>query len=438
VGLIAVGWQFRRSTPPASAGGASESPSDGEIAEVQRQVSQCRSFSSADSSSEPDWAKAASACEKTLESDPIHPEANSLYRKLRLEQRALEHYAAARKAISRLKPQEALQLLAKIPADSYYQRKASLLASQAEEAVKTRTREDCKRHFRSRRWSAALVACERYMDFVCRDLSPGQLAAPPGYRLKLTGPLGRGEWRPKDQTYQTFLRVRAQIHPRAGVWACPETTAPVKGGAEVDAGREVNGELQKRFSHPSMADALLSYWAGNSSEAITVLQKLREEPGRADQQIMADELRKEISLVAHLFKAGESSLKAEDPERAKDHFEEALRADRKLMGELAERWPSFFSRTIRRDMASHSYLRGRYWADRRDPRRACRIWKLGAQFYRGNLQLLQALRYCTDKGRELVRSARRCEDLAEAMDLAVAGDGLSQKLEQKRSALRCP
>ncbi|HME90980.1 MAG TPA: hypothetical protein VKE49_06120, partial [Myxococcaceae bacterium] len=65
-------------------------------------------------------------------------------------------------------------------------------------------------------------------------------------------------------------------------------------------------------------------------------------------------------------------------------------------------------------------------------------WKLGAQFYRGNLQLLQALRYCTEKGRELVRSAQRCGELTVAADLAVPGDGVNQKVQQKRTALRCP
>jgi len=438
MGLIAIGWNLRQARLEIARRAESSEAFDLDGAELQQHLSQCRSFSAAQDGSEPDWAKAESACQKALDQDPIHREANFLYKQVKLERQAFEDYVAARKTLEQLKPEDALERLAKIPAASSYRHKATLVAAQATEMIKKKAGEDCRKYFRAQRWSAALSACEKYMGLACRSSTQDPLGAPPGHTLKLAGPIRRGDWRSRDEVYRAFLQVRAKLHPRAGVWTCPESTGARQSGSGVDAHREVRSALQRRFNHPSMADALTSYWSGKTSEAIIVLQRVREDPQRTDLHAAADGLRKEIALVAHWFKAGESALQAEDPERAMEPFQQALQYDRKLMGDFAERYPSFYSRSIRRDMATHSYQRGRYWADRDDARRACRIWKLGAQFYRGNLQLLQALRYCTDKGRELLRSARRCAELTEALELAVPGDELNQKLEQKRAALRCP
>ena len=431
--LIAVGWNLVRAPRRFPSEPASESS-----IELRQHLSRCRSFSAVELGVEPDWERAASACEKALDRDPIHFEANSLFKRIKLEQQAFEHYASAQKALARLKPEEALDLFAKIPAASFYHRKASPLVAEAREGVKKHAREDCGKYFRARLWSAALSRCEKYMAVACQDMSREQLVAPPGHKLSLSGPIRRREWRPRDETYLTFLRVRARMRPREATWVCPESATLSHTDMGLDAREEVRNEFQRRFPNESMVDALLSYWEGNASDAIVFLQKVREDPGRSELHAAADDLRKQISLVDHLFKAGESALQAEDPERAKEPFEEVLQYDRSVMGDLCDRRPSFFGRNIRQDMASHSYQRGRYWADRADARRACRIWKLGAQFYRGNLQLLQALRYCTEKGRELLHSARRCSDLAEVLELSVAGDGLSEEVQEKRAALECP
>jgi hypothetical protein len=89
-------------------------------------------------------------------------------------------------------------------------------------------------------------------------------------------------------------------------------------------------------------------------------------------------------------------------------------------------------------MGAQSYQRGRYWADRSDLRRACRIWKLGHQFSRGNLALLQALKHCSERAEQLLAAAGQCGELAIAAELSTEGDGLLNKLQAKQQSLGCP
>src|SRR5712692_6757731 len=252
--LIAVGWNLVRAPRRFPSEPASESS-----IELRQHLSRCRSFSAVELGVEPDWERAASACEKALDRDPIHFEANSLFKRIKLEQQAFEHYASAQKALARLKPEEALDLFAKIPAASFYHRKASPLVAEAREGVKKHAREDCGKYFRARLWSAALSRCEKYMAVACQDMSREQLVAPPGHKLSLSGPIRRREWRPRDETYLTFLRVRARMRPREATWVCPESATLSHTDMGLDAREEVRNEFQRRFPNESMVDALLSY-----------------------------------------------------------------------------------------------------------------------------------------------------------------------------------
>ena len=142
-------------------------------------------------------------------------------------------------------------------------------------------------------------------------------------------------------------------------------------------------------------------------------------------------------MVLQLQKSANSALQARDPERAEKALQSALRHDREIVGEL-EQAPSFVERTIQREMGAQTYQQGKYWADRSDLRRACRIWKLGHQFSRGNLALLQALKHCSERAEQLLATAGHCRELALAAELSTEGDGLRNKVQAKRESLGCP
>ena len=141
-------------------------------------------------------------------------------------------------------------------------------------------------------------------------------------------------------------------------------------------------------------------------------------------------------MVMQLLKAGHTALQARDPENAAAPFRAALEHDRQILGSRTLP-PSSVARIIRREMSSHSYQRGKYWADRADTRRACRIWKVGYSFSRADLALLQAVKHCSERGQELVAAAHHCAELASAADLAVEGDGMLEKVRARREELGC-
>jgi ABC transport system ATP-binding/permease protein len=141
--------------------------------------------------------------------------------------------------------------------------------------------------------------------------------------------------------------------------------------------------------------------------------------------------------VDQLFKSGASALQDEDPERAAVPFQEALELDARVMAELATSHPSFYRRAIQQDLASGAYAVGKHWADRQDPRRGCRVWKLGFGFYAGNADLNQAVGFCSTRGLALLNEAKGCADLPAVLDLAVKGDGLHEKVEARRAEWGC-
>jgi len=142
-------------------------------------------------------------------------------------------------------------------------------------------------------------------------------------------------------------------------------------------------------------------------------------------------------MVLQLQKSANSALQARDPDRAEKALRSALQHDREIVGEL-EQAPSFVERTIQREMGAQSYQQGKYWADRSDLRRACRIWKLGHPFSGGNLALLQALKHCSERAEQLLATAGHCGELAVAAELSTEGDGLRNKLQAKKESLGCP
>ncbi|PTL76315.1 FHA domain-containing protein [Vitiosangium sp. GDMCC 1.1324] len=398
--------------------------------QVQEFLSQCRSYSSMEMGSEPDWGRAETACSKALDVDPINAEANSLMRRIKLEKEAADYFSQGLKALGRLKEEDALDLFKKIPKDSAYFRRAKPKVQEAVAQVMKRSEDDCKRYLRDDQWSAAVPRCTLYMGFACQKMSREDLEPPIGFTLVLDRKkrLGRTEWRPKDKLYLDFLIARKKLDPNAAPWRCPVSDIFFEDEAAPDPKKQVEEVFKQRFPQKLMVAAMMDYWAGRGNEAVITLQKLRSNYELAQYHGDADKMLQDVGNVDQLFKIGQGHLQNEDVEKAADPLLEALEVDKRLMGDLVDSRPSFYRRNIHQDMAAKAITRGKYWDERGDQRRACRIWKLGFQFYAGNTDLNSQVGRCSTRGLKAFKSAQACEDLDAVLDFAVKGDGLEEKV----------
>jgi tetratricopeptide (TPR) repeat protein len=304
--------------------------------------------------------------------------------------------------------------------------------------VMKRTGNDCKRYVGDGHFESALPRCELYMKFACQNMTPDQLYPPPNFKLS-TKARRKGEWQPKNPMYLNFLRAREKVDPKAPMWKCPsmaifELDKPAPGPRD-----EFAKALAQRYPEKELAEAMLAFFDGKAGDARNVLQRVREQHEKAALHATADELRKQITAVEQLYAEGQANLQAEEPERAAEPFREALAIDAQLMKEQAEATQSFFRRNILQDMAAKSYEKGKLFADRQDPRKACRVWKLGFSFYKGNHELLRALgNVCSSRAVHELEGAPGCDELGRIEEFAVDGDGMKERIEERRVQLKCP
>ncbi|WP_224248688.1 FHA domain-containing protein [Hyalangium gracile] len=440
VGVLLVAGVVKQLTaspaPPPELVGA-QGPQVDPQAQLQEFLNECRSFASMELGNEPQWGKAEAACDKALNIDPINSEANTLIKRIKLEKEASEYFTQGSKLLQRLKEDEALDLLRKIPKESQYFRRAKIKVDEAMEQVKKKALDDCKRYLNDNQWAAAVPRCDRYMGFWCQGVEREELEPPLGFTLSLEGRIGKKQWRPKDKLFVQFLQARKRLDPQMEPWKCPVTDF---GAKEVVEGPEgmVKKMFKERYPNAYMAAAMVDYWAGRGNEAFAKLQKVRSNYELASLHGQVDLLLQDVGAVDNLFKTGSSLLATNDVEKAAEPFDEALEVDKRVMGELWERAPSFYRRSIQQDIADKAYNHGRDWAKREDQRRACRIWKVGFRFYKGNTDLIRVLsNVCSTQGTRLFSSAGRCEDLAEVLEWAVPGDGLEEKVAKKREEGGC-
>ncbi|MBI3185097.1 MAG: FHA domain-containing protein [Myxococcales bacterium] len=402
-------------------------------------LSECRSYSSVELGN-PDWGRAEAACNRALDLDPIHPEANQLIRKIRIEKECADAFTRGTKAMQRLREEEALELFGKITPDCSYYLKVKPVVKEAIDQVMKNSGDDCKRYVSHSHWQSALPRCELYMKFACQNMTTDQLHPPPGYELVTSsGRLKRGQWRPKDPMYLNFLRARERADPGAPTWQCPPMKIMRREESAPDPKADLRKHLEKRFEEKDLAKAMELYFDGRANDAIYLLQRLREKQEKASYHALADELRKDITSVDQLFKEGQSALQAEQPDRAAEPFTEALELDEKLLQEQATKSLSHYRRTIQQDMAAAAYLKGKGLADRLDYRAACKIWKLGFGFFKGNPELLRALgNVCTHMAGLELEKATSCETLPKVLDFAVEGDGVTEKVAARKAEWQCP
>ncbi|MDY7230867.1 FHA domain-containing protein [Hyalangium rubrum] len=437
-GIVKAATGSSGGTPAGGAGGVGSPPPKVDTSEaLQELLSECRSFASMEMGNEPNWEKADAACDKALNIDPINVEANSLIKRIKVEKEASTYFFQAEKALARLKEEEALDMLQKIPKESQYFRRAKIKVRDALELVKSKALDDCKRYMRDQQWTAAVPRCDRYMGFWCQTVQREDIEPPIGFTLSLEGRLGRREWRPKDKLFVQFLQARKKLDPTSEAWKCPESEFGPDPTAIPKPEDDVKRIFRERYPNNLVYAAMLDYWGGRGNEALATLQKLRSNYELAQFHGQADDLIKKVGTVDQLFKNGEAALQLEDVERAAEPMAEALEVDKQLMGDLWERTPSFYRRNIQQDIASNAFIRGKHWADREDRRRGCKVWKLGFQFYKGNTDLNRVVGFCSTQGLRALQTAGGCSDLQAAEDFAVPGDGLAEKIVAAKEQMKC-
>lgn len=422
--------------PPEQRGVATSLEPGGQLTEL---LSQCRSYASADMGS-PNWAKAEESCNKALDIDPINAEANELIRKIKFEQANFNYFTRAEKNMLRLHVEDALDDYSKIPRESFYYPKVKPKLSEAIAGVMKATGDDCKRYMREGETASALPRCEKYMTYACQNMKREELVPPPGYSIKVSdGRLRRNEWRPRDPMMRLFLKARLAKDPEAPIWECPRIDVAQGGEKGPDPTVAVKESFAKRYpQEKAFQEALFQYWQGHTPDAMVLLQKVRENLRKAEFHRDADEMLRNIAEANALLKTGEAALGVDDPVKASEPFAEALDLDKKLMGDLYENKPSHLRLQIQKEEAESSYTAGKYWADREDFLKACKTWKMGWGFYHGNVTLGKAILFCSNRAQEAFSAAGDCAGLQKALTLAVDGDGVKEKADERGKQLHCP
>jgi hypothetical protein len=267
-----------------------------------------------------------------------------------------------------------------------------------------------------------------------------------------TGRKARGCFMPKDKTYVKFLQARDKVDPGAPLWQCPELPIFKKPKPPPDPGQAAKEEIKKRIPDKDIAEAVTLYFDGKEQEATNTLQRVLEKNEKAKVHALAKQIQRDIAEVTGLFKDGSTELGREEPEHAEEAFKEALVIDERLVlgPEKAalpeadkkadlERFKSYVRKNIQHDMAAACYDKGKFWMDRKDEKRACKLWRLGFWFYKGDSNLLKAVtNICTQRAHEMLESAGDCTGLARVLDYEVQGDGTKEEYERRKAELKCP
>jgi len=402
---------------------------------------------------EPNWDKALDAVNKALELEPIHGEANELKRRIVKERACKEAYDKGAK-LQRLREDEALEAYAKITDDCSYFFKVKPRIKETVEQVMKKSKESCNLYFGSGAYKEALPVCTRYMEFACQDMTRDQLypATTQVMCIGATGKKLKGCFMPKDETYKKFLQVREKLDPGAPLWQCPELPIFKKPKPPPDPAAAAKAEIKKRIPDDRIAEAVILYFDGKANEAGVILQKVIENRDKAKVHALAQQNLRDIAEVMGLFKDGATELSKEDPERAEEQFKEALQIDERIVlgAERAqapeeekrkdlERFKSYVRKNIQHDMSAACYEKGKYWMDRKDEKRACKLWRLGFWFYKGDSNLLRAVtNVCTQRAHDALEGASDCQGLQRVLDYEVPGDGTKEEYEKRKAEMKCP
>jgi pSer/pThr/pTyr-binding forkhead associated (FHA) protein/tetratricopeptide (TPR) repeat protein len=420
--------------------------------QIEELLAECRTYSSAESGL-PDWGRAQAACDKVLELEPIHVEANALIKRISILRVCQENFNRGRELASTGDLESALNTWAKIGKDCESYLLQTLTAASGPMAeLKKRAGGDCELYAKNSKWENAYKSCELYSRLACQSMESKDLYPPALMKLKLDGPLNpKTDWRPSDVKYINFLRAKEKLKPNDPMWICPEIPAFRPPPKAKDPGLQAKEELAKRFPDPDMGKAVIFYFEGRFADAPVPLQKIKESIGKAALHEQATALLLDINNAMNFYENGTSEITNDRPEKAEEHFRKALLVDEKLvLGDKAktlsedekrrelDRRASFVRKNIVETMSSKCLEKGRALADRKDFRAACRIWKLGNGFSRSNIDLLKALtNVCTKRASDSFDRAETCEQLKAGLDFAVDGDGFKEKITASMEEQGC-
>lgn len=420
--------------------------------QIEGLLAECRTYSNSEHGT-PDWARAEAACNKVIELEPIHQEANSLVKRISVLKVCEDNMNRAKEQVAGGQLEAALDSFAKVGKECEGYLLKTLSASKATvNEVKKRTATDCKAYASNAKWDLALKRCEQWVRLWCQTVETKELYPPALTRMKLDGPLNpKTDWRPSEPLYLNFLKAREKLKPGEPMWMCPEIVAFRPPPPPPDPGKLAKEELARRFPEPEMGRALVLYFDGRFADAPIPLQKIRENINKAQYHESANALLLDINNAMNLYENGTSEITNDRPDRAETPFLKALAVDERLvLGDKAsslspeekkrelERRTSFVRRNIVETMSRTCYEKGKGLADRKDFRAACRMWKLGSTFSRSNIDLLKALtNVCTRKASDAWERAATCEQWKAALDFAVDGDGFKEQINARMADEGC-
>jgi len=420
--------------------------------QIEDYLAECRTYSNSDRGA-PDWGRAQAACNKVLELEPIHEEANSLLKRISVLKVCEENLNRGRELATTGSMEESVRSFSKIGRDCEGYLLKTLSASRdAVNEVKTSYAADCKRYASNAKWEFALKSCEEWTKLWCQNVDPKELYPPALFKLNLDGRINvKTDWRPSEPMYINFLKARQKLLPNEPMWICPEIPAFRPPPPPPDPGKAAKAELMKRYADPELGRALALYYDGKLTEAPIPLQKMLENVNKAQYHEQARALQRDINQATNLYENGTTEITNDHPERAEAPFLKSLAIDERLMlGDKAttmsaddkkrelERRASFIRRNIVDTMSRTAYERGRALQERKDYRAACKMWKLGASFSRSNIDLLKSLtNVCTKRADEAYNNANTCTQFEAARDFAVDGDGFKEKIDEEMEKQGC-
>jgi pSer/pThr/pTyr-binding forkhead associated (FHA) protein/tetratricopeptide (TPR) repeat protein len=418
--------------------------------EIEELLKVCRTYSSCEGRVA-DWGKAEAACGKILDIEPIHGPANELMKRIKYERTTEEAFLKGKELAASGRLEEALDSFAKVRPFSKELVGCFFLdtlsaAKPVIDEVKKAVGGECKTYSANAKWENALKRCEVYMRLACQTMAQDDLEPPYPLKMKLEGPLGKNDWRPKDPNHVNFLKAREKLRPGDAPWKCPDIPVFRPPAPPPDPGKLALKEFKDRYKEEAMGRALVLYYQGAFAEAPVPIQKVIENVNKAAIHDEARALLLDVTNAISYYKTGQTELSNDKPEKAEEPFRKALALDEKLVlgdrlktlkedekrRELEKR-SSFVRKGIVEGMSSTCYLKGKTQADKKDFRAACKVWKLGLSFSRANADLLKAGYFCTQRAKEALDkaiSSGSCEQLKAVLDLAVDGDGYKEQVQE--------
>lgn len=430
-------------------GGPPKPPPD-PAEEIEELLKVCRTYSSCEGRVA-DWGKAEAACAQILDLEPIHGPANELMKRIKYERATEESFLKGKELAASGRLEEALDSFAKVRPFSkeivgcFFLDTLSAAKPVIDE-VKKAVGNECKTYSTNAKWDNALKRCEVYMRLACQTMTQDELEPPYPLKMKLEGPVGKNDWRPKDPNHVNFLKAREKLRPGDAPWKCPDIPVFRPPAPPPDPGKIAIKEFKERYKEEAMGRALILYYQGAFAEAPVPIQKVIENVSKAMIHDEARALLLDLTNAISYFKTGTTELSNDKPEKAEEPFRKALALDEKLvLGDKAktlkddekrrelEKRSSFVRKGIVEGMSSTCYLKGKVQADKKDFRAACKVWKLGLSFSRANADLLKAGYFCTQRAKEALDKAiasGSCEQLKAVLDLAVDGDGYKEQVQE--------